>query len=207
MRVCGFLLSWLTLATWALAAPPTDAAREPLKLGQSAHEPAAGEASPGALWEIEFEDDLQTEDYANRVDFFQIEIAAVSKDGKIEYISKVRQRKPDKRVGHLDGENRLRIGWKKGTLAEADRALLKKAGINPRGKELWHFFSAKTQAELAKLERSYAGRQPSDIRRTRFRLQETRAGADFEFVVVEQEARRGAPIGARPTSRNAPNPQ
>jgi len=160
------------------AAPP---ARVKQSSPKSAHEPRGGE------WEIVFADDITVEEYARQMDYFKIEIAAVSKNGKIEYISKVSQRKPEKRVGHTTADYRLHIGWKKGQLHAADRKLLAKAGISSADKELWHFLPTEIQAQLAALERAYASRLPSEITRTRFEVRPADKGQGYEFVVIEQD--------------------
>lgn len=160
------------------AAPPARADKQPAK---SAHQPRGGE------WEIVFADKITVEEYARQMDYFKIEIAAISKNGKIESISKVGQRKPEKRVGHTTADYRLHIGWKTGQLHAADRKLLAKAGIASGDKELWHFFSTETQARLAALERTYANRPPSEITRTRFEIRPAAKGDGYEFVVIEQD--------------------
>lgn len=165
--------------------------------------PRGDSRSSGALWEIEFEDGLNTEEYARQIDFFKIEIGAVSKKGKIEYISRVTRPKPDKHVGDARSDYRLRIGWKKGTLHAADRKLLSKAGINSEGKDLFHYFPIEVQVQLADLERAYAKREPGDIRRTRFLLKPKTKADGYEFVVVEQDPPK--PKEPAPASLNQPS--
>src|SRR5262249_44794226 len=87
------------------AAPPARVEGAP---GQSAHKPR------GAEWEIVFADEITVEEYARQMDYFKIEIGAVSKNGKIEIIAKVSQRKPEKRLANTETEYRLHIGWKMG---------------------------------------------------------------------------------------------
>jgi hypothetical protein len=176
------------------AAPPTRVDKQPAK---SAHQPRGGE------WEVVFADDITVEEYARQLDYFKIEIAAVSKNGKIEYISNVSQRKPEKRLGHTTADYRLHIGWKKGQLHAADRKLLAKAGISSGDKELWHFFQTETQAQLATLERTYADRSPSEIKRTRFEIRPADKGDGYEFVVIEQDPPK--PSQPESTSASSPN--
>ncbi len=181
------------------AAPPTRVEKASPK---SAHQPRGGE------WEIVFADEITVEEYARQMDYFKIEIAAVSKNGKIETISKVSQRKPEKRVGHTTTDYRLHLGWKKGQLHAADRKLLAKAGIASGDKELWHFFQTETQARLAALERAYADRPPSEITRTRFEVRPAAEGDGYEFVVIEQdppkpsESKSTAASSSNQTERN-----
>ena len=150
------------------------------------------------LWEILFEDDLSTEEYARQIDYFQIEIGAVAKNGTVEYIGPVSGRKPERRSGLLESDPRVRIGWRKGTLPTADRKLLGKAGISTKDKDLMHFLPDELQQDLAELEHDYAGRKPEDIRRTRFRLRPKTDGEGYEIVVSEQ-------VGYDARSQNRPD--
>ncbi len=138
-------------------------------------------------WEIIFSDGISTEEYAKQLDYFNIDIGALSKNGKIEYISKVSQYKPVRRLGLAAAEYRLQIPWKSGTLHAADRRLLRKAGIGSQGKKLEHYFPRVLQKELEKLEADYAGLKRDEIRRTRFRIRPAETGKGYEFVVVEQD--------------------
>ena len=65
-----------------------------------------------AEWEVSFPEEISLEEYARQIDFFKIEIAAVSKDGKAEYVAGVSQRKPVKRLGDKAADYRLHLGWK-----------------------------------------------------------------------------------------------
>lgn len=161
---------------------------------------------PAALraeWEVSFPEEISVVEYARRLDYFGIEISAVSPNGKIEYISNSGQQKPDKRVGQLVDDPRLYIGWRRGELVAADRKLLAKAGINAKGKQLWHFFPEETQRLMATLERAHAKRDPTRIKRTRFELRRKPNGDGYEFVVAEQEYREGE-TAATPAKNTSP---
>jgi hypothetical protein len=191
-----------TMLTVALASTIAWAAIGPLLAAspdkaRSAHEPAGSQADHHAEWELLFEEGITTEEYTEQLDYFKIEIGAVSKDGRVEYISHVSQRKPDKRLGDLAIDPRVRIGWKKGTLAVADRKLLGRAGINTKDKDLQHFFSKEIQNRLAVLERAYGGREASQIKRTRFGIRPTK-DVGYEFVVIEQDP--PPPSGYKPAA-------
>lgn len=174
----------------------------PPETGSSANQPQLGRRLE-TEWELLFADDISTEEYAKQIDFFKIEVAAVSKNGKIEYISNVSERKPNRRSGTRTADPRAHIGWKKGTLHAADRRLLSKAGINSEGKELWHFLPAELESQLVRLERAYAGRDPNDIKRTRFRLQAKEKSPGYEFVVIEQDPPKPADSPPRSLSPNS----
>jgi hypothetical protein len=168
--------------------------------GQSAHEPRRGGRSE---WEIVFEDEISPEEYARQLEYFKIEIAATSKDGRVEYIWDLTKRKPQKRTGRVETDYRVHIGWRKGTLYAADRRLLSRAGIASEGKELRHYLPTAIEAKLASLERDYAQRKPEEIRRTRFAVRPTDKGAAYEFVVVEQDPPRPS---AKPKSSSENQP-
>ncbi|HEV3136712.1 MAG TPA: hypothetical protein VGZ26_02390, partial [Pirellulales bacterium] len=171
--------------------------------GKSAHSPRGRESK--IEWEILFEDGITTDEYARQLDYFKIEVAAVSKKGKVEYISNVASPKPAKRTGQKAADYRLSIGWKTGTLHAADRKLLAKAGINSDGKELWHFIPIEVQAQLETLQRSYARRDASEIKRTRFRILPKEKGGGYEFVVVEQDPPKPAESPPQGASSNKPS--
>jgi hypothetical protein len=194
----AFLLAGVSVCDAGLAATPPEAPK-------SAHVPR-GAASPVVRpeWEIIFTDGITTEEYAEQIDYFKIEIGAVSKNGKIEYISQVARRKPDKRVGNLATDYRLRIGWRQGSLHAADRRLLAKVGIASEGKELWHFLSTETQARMTALEHDYARREPRDIRRTRFEIRARTKGSGYEMTVVEQDPPK--PTETKPPAKQSLNP-
>jgi hypothetical protein len=146
-------------------------------------------AAPRPHWEVLFAEEISPEEYARQLDFFKIEIAAVSKNNKIEYISKLSGRKPEKRVGRREEDARVYVGWKSGTLEAVDRKLFAKARINSQRKEILHFIPAESQALMEEAQRSYADRQPDEIERTRFEIHPRESGG-YEFVVVEQDPRR-----------------
>ncbi len=152
-------------------------------------------AAERADWEVTFPDDITIEEYARQLDYFGIEIAAVSSDDKVESIARVSQPKPEKRVGRRTDDERLYIGWKSGTLHAADRRLLLKAGINSNRKELIHYFPLETQRLMQQVERAYAGREPREIHRTRFEIRKLAADDGYEFVVAEQDPPRDSEGG------------
>jgi hypothetical protein len=140
-------------------------------------------------WEVVFPDDTTAEEYARQLEFFKIEIAAVSADGRVEYISRLTDRKPVKHVGNRGDDPRRYLGWKSGKLHAVDRRLLGQAGISTNRKELTHYFPPDVQRVMEQLERAYGGRKPSEIRRTRFEIHPLPQDR-YEFVVVEQDPPR-----------------
>ncbi len=193
-RVASLCLLWLCFCAWTPLAASQDPAR-------SANTPNGSRSAARPEWELLLDDDVTAEEYARQIDYFKIEVGAVSKNGKIEYATNVGGPKPDKRVGFTETEYRLRIGWKSGALHAADRKLLAKAGIVSTGKDLWHYFPIDVQKQLQDLEVNYAGRKPEEIRRTRFRIRPKTKG--YEFVVLEQDPPK--PIEKSPSANESLN--
>jgi hypothetical protein len=186
MRVA--LIAGCAMATWCWSAPAAQPG------AKSAHVPR----SASLQWEITFEENISTEEYARQLDYFHIELGAVSSNGRIDYLSKLSSRKPVKRVGSVQTEYRLPIGWRKGNLYNADRRLLTRAAISPDKKELLHYFPTEVEARLAELQQAYANRDAREIRRTRYALREKTKGDGYEFVVIEQDPPR--PTASQPAS-------
>ncbi len=202
LRLCGGLLLVVTLSALAAAAAPAANDRE--QPATSAHAPSPSHERL-RLWELSFPDDISLDEYARQLDFFQIEIAAVSKNNKVEYISHVSNRKPEKHVGWREKDPRLNIPWKSGTLHAVDRKLLLRAGISSRDKELTHYFPLETKNLMLQVERGYAKRDPSELRRMRFEIRATKSG-EYEFVVVEQDPPRKAPAAGATASPSQNQP-
>ncbi len=160
---------------------------------------------PAGIWEFVF-DEVSRAEYARQLDYFKVEVAAVSDDGLVEYIANVSRPKPDKRIGDLANDDRWHFGWKTGTLLAADRDFLAKAGISVRGKQLQHFFPNAVQVRMAELERQYQNRPQSDILSTRFQIQPVKDGDGYEIVVVKQELRRGV-AGEPPSKTTSQGPR
>lgn len=151
----------------------------------------AQQYKPAGEWEILFDDgSIMMDEYARQLDYFKIELGAVSKNGQIQYASSFSARKPDKRIGSKELEKRVSIVWKRGTLVAVDRKLLAKAGIPTVDKELRHFYPDEVSKICSALEQTYAKRPLAEIKRTRFKV---RPKADeqnaYEFYVEEQEYR------------------
>jgi hypothetical protein len=193
-RTIGFLLVIAVALRIATAAAPPEA--------PSGEEPRSA-ASPRPEWEVIFAEGISIEEYSRQLDYFKIEVAAAAKDHKVEYISKLSARRPEKRLGRREEDERLYIGWKSGTLEAVDRKLLAKAQINSGDKEILHFFSAEIQDVMEAAEHEYAERKPSEIKRTRFAIRPKESGG-YEFVVVEQDPIRPKSVGS--SARRLLNP-
>jgi hypothetical protein len=119
-------------------------------------------------WEMLFDEGISADEYARQLDFFGIELAAVGKDGKIQYAARLSERKPERSLGTKETEKRTSIGWKRGTLSGVDRKLLAKAGIHTEGKQLLHYYPLTAERQLVRIEYEFAKVPLDDIKRTRF---------------------------------------
>jgi hypothetical protein len=136
-----------------------------------------------ARWVIEFQEGGSLTQYGQQLQFFGIELGAIS-GANIEYAINLNKPKPDRRVGPGEAEKRLYFSWKEGTLKEADTQLMRLAGINTAGKILVQFYPAETENQLAYLEETFANRKGAEIRRTRFGVRPAPKG--YTFYVIDQ---------------------
>jgi hypothetical protein len=148
----------------------------------------SGNGEPGVpraqRWEITFPKGNTLEEYARQLDHFGIELAAIGVTRRIEYVSDVAQKKPKLRAGPGQDEQRLYMSWRQGDLAEADRELLEKAGVQTDGKIVVQFIPPDLENTLARLELDYRDRAATEIRKTHFALRGTRD--NYEFYVTDQ---------------------
>ena len=136
-------------------------------------------------WSILYNPGQTPDEYARQLDFFGVEMATVI-DGQMHYASRFSRPRPEVRVAPRGNDDRLYFLWQGGGRRESDIALLKKAGIDvgQRG-AIFQFFPAEVEQILARLEQQYKGRQPMEIRTTRFTV--VPAGARYAFEVIDQQ--------------------
>src|SRR3954464_5667969 len=137
--------------------------------------------------EIRFEP-VSVQEYAQWLDYFQIELGVLGQDNKVYYAYNLSHEKPDVRVGDPAQEQRLFMNPTDSQFAALDRQLVAKAGIAGKGRIILQFYPPKAQAILFSLEQKHAaGRKPEAIRSTVFRV--THNGNAFEFSVDDQTYR------------------
>jgi hypothetical protein len=123
--------------------------------------------------------------YARQLDFFGIELGVVDGEGGVQYASQFSAERPTVRAGISQEEKRLFFAWKQGSLQEADRELLKKAGIDSGRRLVLQFYPADVENQLAALELAHAkGRPASKIRKTLFGVKIE--GNTYSFHVLRQ---------------------
>lgn len=137
-------------------------------------------------WLVKFSDKGNLKSYAAQLDFFKIEIGVIFKDGRMVYLSNM-SRGNTIRESRLSADDpRLFMSWKGGDRIKADIELLEKAGIpDPASGMIVHFYAPETEQLLARLEKSYGGKKPDEIRRTFFEIRKD--GGGYEFFVSSQK--------------------
>ncbi len=136
-------------------------------------------------WEIRFGAGHTPETYLQQLDFFGIELGVLADDGNVRYVAQLANPQADTREGPRDAERRLFMLWKSGQLADIDRAVLQRAGVEAEGRLILHFIPPEVEIELARLERVHANDKPVDsIRKTVYGIQPE--GAGFAFYVARQ---------------------
>lgn len=150
----------------------------------------SGEGEPGIpraqRWEIHFQEGGSLDLYARQLDFFGIELGVVGSGNQIHYAYNLSKPKPDTRTAPGAEEKRLYMSWRQGSLQQADRELLNRAGINHSGRIVVQFYPPETENQLAVIERDYRGLEPTQIRKTRFGVKSS--GGGFAFYVIDQTA-------------------
>lgn len=137
-------------------------------------------------WQIRYLSPESPTVYAQQLDFFGIEVAALGADNRVHYAYNLTQPSPDVRVGSPAEESRIRFAWRSGNLQLADRRLLERAGVRVDIRAVVQFVPPEVEARLLSLEKAHAqGRDVNEIRRTVFRVE--REGQGFAFRVEEQD--------------------
>jgi len=141
-------------------------------------------------WIVEFTNPGDLANYAAQLDHLGIELGGMfTAEGKLVYMHKVTAEKPTTReVFEADAgsERRLFMNWASGSEGrrEADVELFRKAGIDASAATILHFYSAETEAQMAKLERDFGQHETKEIRKTYFRVRKNATA--FEFYVDKQ---------------------
>ncbi len=135
-------------------------------------------------WEVRFGDSRSIDDYARQLDFFQIELGLIGATQQVFYVHHLSDAKPQVRTGTREAEERLYMSWRRGTLGEADRDLVRRAGLAPESKVIVQFFPSAIENQLAQLEMAHAKLPAQQIRKTIFGVRAASKG--FEFYVIEQ---------------------
>jgi hypothetical protein len=150
--------------------------------------PGDGGVSREQRWSIVFSTGQTPEEYARQLDALHVELAVVTGPSQLVYVSNFSSPEPTKRYGSGQRDGRLYFLWQGSGRKASDIALLQKAGIDVGDKVVLQFYPREAEQRLAQLEVRYRGRQPSEIRVTRFAVVPT--GEGYDFKVIAQESLR-----------------
>ncbi len=140
-------------------------------------------------WSIVYPTGETPEEYARQLDGLGVELAVVSGPNQLTYISRFSDAVPAKRYGSGQGDDRLYFLWQGRGRKASDVALLRKAGIEVGEGVVMQFYPKGVETQLGQLEVRYRGRQPLEIRFTRFSVVPADGGG-YTFKVVAQESLR-----------------
>jgi hypothetical protein len=150
--------------------------------------PGDGGVAREQRWSIVYNPGQTLEEYARQLDRLGVELAVISGENTLTYVSGFSSPNPRKRLGTGQGDDRLYFLWQGRGRKASDVALLEKAGIEVGEGVVIQFYPKDVEAQLAQLEVRYRGRQPSEIRVTRFGV--VPRGERYGFEVLAQETLR-----------------
>ncbi len=135
-------------------------------------------------WSILYKTGQTADEYARQLDAFGVELAVVS-GNQLIYASNFSQARPTRRTGSGADDKRLYFVWRGQGRKESDLALLAKAGLDVGEGVIFQFYPERIESILEQLEVRYKGKQPAEIRNTRFGV--VQAGRGYGFEVLSQE--------------------
>jgi hypothetical protein len=150
--------------------------------------PGDGGVAREQRWSIIFNNDQTLDEYARQLDALGVELAVVNGPDQLVYVSDFSGSEPTKRYGSGQSDRRLYFLWQSRGRKSTDIALLRKAGIDVGDKVVLQFYPAGVEDKLAQLEVRHKGRQPAEIRVTRFSV--VPEGNGYGFRVLAQETLR-----------------
>lgn len=150
--------------------------------------PGDGGVPAEQRWSIVYNPGQTIEEYARQLDALGVELAVVSGPNQLTFISRFSDAVPAKRYGSGQGDQRLYFLWQGRGRKASDVTLLRKAGIEVGEGVVMQFYPKTVESQLAQLEVRFRGRQPGEIRFTRFSV--VRKNDGYGFSVVAQEPLR-----------------
>jgi hypothetical protein len=151
-------------------------------------QPAGGGVPSYLRWLVYYDSGASLDEYARQLDFFGIELAAFDGRGRLEYAANLAASTPTTRAAAADQERRLCFSWRDGPRQQADRELLRRAGIDAGGKTVLQCFGPQLESlleglEAASMRQAHRRRDLRHVRRTRFGVRA--AGDGYEFYVID----------------------
>jgi hypothetical protein len=150
--------------------------------------PGDGGVAPEQRWSIIFNEGQSDAEYARQLDTLGVELAVIAGPDQLIYVSNLSGPQPTKRYGSGRNDGRLYFLWQGRGRKNSDMSLLRKAGIDVGEGVVLQFYPKAVEDQLAQLEVRYRGRQPSEIRVTRFGV--VSRGDGYGFRVIAQETLR-----------------
>jgi len=147
--------------------------------------PGDGGVAREQRWSIVFSTEQTPEEYARQLDALGVELAVVAGPDQLIYLSKLSSPEPTKRYGSGRSDDRLYFLWQGRGRKASDLALLRKAGIDVGEGIVLQFYPKGVEEQLAQLEVRYRGRQPGEIRVTRFSVVPRDNGYGFQVIAQE----------------------
>jgi hypothetical protein len=150
--------------------------------------PGDGGVAREQRWSIIYNTGQDPQEYARQLDGLGVELAVVRGPEQLLYISRFSDPTPTKRFGTGRSDHRLYFLWQGRGRKASDLALFKKAEEDIGDENVFQFYSADAERRLAELEVKFKGRNPGEIRVTRFQV--VPKGESYDFEVVAQETLR-----------------
>ncbi len=150
--------------------------------------PGDGGVPDAQRWSIVYKQGQTLVEYARQLDAVGVQLAVIAGTDQLTYVSNFSSPTPSKRQGSNRSEHRLYFLWQGRGRKANDIELLKKAGIEVGEGVVFQFYPDGAARRLAELEVRYRGKQPAEIRVTRFTV--VPRGASYDFDVVAQETLR-----------------
>jgi hypothetical protein len=150
--------------------------------------PGDGGVTREQRWSIIYDSKQTPDEYARQLDALRVELAVVRSSDQLEYVSNFSSPKPTRRLGNAQSDGRLYFLWEGRVRKQSDIALLKKADIDVGEGVVLQFYPKEAENRLAELEVRFKGRQPGEIRLTRFSV--VPKGDSYDFSVLSQEPLR-----------------
>jgi hypothetical protein len=147
--------------------------------------PGDGGVAREQRWSIVYNTGQDPQEYARQLDGLGVELAVVSSPEQLLYISHFADATPTKRHGTGRTDHRLYFLWQGRGRKQSDIELFRKAGVEIGNENVFQFYSAHAEQRLAELEVKYKGRNPGEIRVTRFQVVPSSDGYDFQVVAQE----------------------
>ncbi len=147
--------------------------------------PGDGGVAREQRWSIIYPPDQTPEEYARQLDALGVELAVVSGPDQLTYLSNLSSPEPTKRFGSGRSDGRLYFLWQGRGRKASDIALIQKAGIPLGEGVVLQFYPRPVEEQLAQLEVRYRGRQPGEIRVTRFGVVPKDDGYGFQVIAQE----------------------